>query len=89
MAAGHARWIWMTSIYLVMAMVRSFILVGTNPFIQCLYSSLGPAKVIDAADIIDVIGRVPDRLSDGSHRWAVVQRPGTIIRHEHLNQTYE
>ena len=68
--------------HLVLVVVRPVELVGKNLFEQPMYSSLGSAKVIDAADIVDVVGRVPDKPTDGAERWTIVQRPGTIIHHE-------
>jgi len=68
--------------HLVLVVVRPCKLIAKNRFGQPLYSSLEPPKVIDAADIIDVIGRVPDNPADGPKLWAIVQRPGTIIHHE-------
>jgi len=59
--------------HLVLVLVRSGMLVARNPFGQPLYSSLGPANVINAANITDVVGRVPDKLPDGSDRWAIVR----------------
>jgi len=75
--------------HLILVVVRPVELVGKNIFGQPLYSSLSSAKVIDAADIIDVVGRVPDTMMGENERWTIVQRPGTISQHDLLDQADE